>query len=81
MRGCTRGCRFCSAGIYYRPVRERSPGEIYLQIRDGVESTGWRDVGLLSLSTADYTCLSGLLEAATELKEKYHISIALPSTG
>ncbi|NLP01658.1 MAG: TIGR03960 family B12-binding radical SAM protein [Fibrobacter sp.] len=80
MRGCTRGCRFCSAGIYYRPVRERSPGEIYLQIRDGVESTGWRDVGLLSLSTADYTCLSGLLEAATELKEKYHISIALPST-
>lgn len=80
MRGCTRGCRFCSAGNFYRPVRERNPGEIYEQIRSGIESTGFRDVGLLSLSTADYSCLSDLLEACLDLKEKYHVSLALPST-
>jgi radical SAM family uncharacterized protein/radical SAM-linked protein len=80
MRGCTRGCRFCSAGMYYRPVRERSPREIYNQIKSGIEATGWRDVGLLSLSTADYGCLTGLLEAASDLKKLYRASLGLPST-
>ena len=80
MRGCTRGCRFCAAGYYYRPVRERNSGEIHSQIRRGVEATGWRDVGLLSLSTADYSCLSGLLEAVYDLKRRFKVSMALPST-
>lgn len=80
MRGCTRGCRFCSAGIYYRPVRERSPEAVYNNIKQGIESTGWRDVGLLSLSTADYSALSALLHAAQTLKQSHHISCALPST-
>ena len=57
MRGCTRGCRFCAAGTYYRPVRERDPSAIYAEIEKGIVSTGWREVGLLSLSTADYSGL------------------------
>ncbi|HEX3020083.1 MAG TPA: TIGR03960 family B12-binding radical SAM protein [Chitinispirillaceae bacterium] len=80
MRGCSRGCRFCSAGINYRPVRERAALDIINQIRSGIDATGWRDVGLLSLSTADYSCFSSLLEAAREIKKKKHISLGLPST-
>lgn len=80
MRGCTRGCRFCSAGMYYRPLRERDPQDICNQIRKGVESTGLKDVGLLSLSTADYSCLKDLLELGQVIKSKQHISITLPST-
>lgn len=80
MRGCTRGCRFCSAGIYYRPVRERNYLEIYNQICKGIDVTGWRDIGLLSLSTADYSCISSLLSCIGDLKKDYHVSIGLPST-
>lgn len=80
MRGCTRGCRFCSAGMYYRPLRERNPQDICNQIEKGIESTGFKDVGLLSLSTADYSCITDLLELAKMFKSKKHISIALPST-
>jgi radical SAM-linked protein len=80
MRGCTRGCRFCSAGYYYRPVRERKPEQIHDQIRCGIGATGLREVGLLSLSTADYSCLSGLLNSARELKDRFHLSLGLPST-
>ncbi len=80
MRGCTRGCRFCSAGINYRPVRERTAVDIMEQIRCGIDSTGWRDVGLLSLSTADYSCISTLLGAAREIKQQSHVSLGLPST-
>ncbi len=80
MRGCTRGCRFCSAGINYRPVRERDADDIISQIQSGIDATGWRDVGLLSLSTADYSCLSPLLEAARKIKYHKHISLGLPST-
>jgi radical SAM family uncharacterized protein/radical SAM-linked protein len=80
MRGCTRSCRFCSAGTYYRPVREREAENVFTTIKTGVSETGFKDVGLLSLSTADYSCLSGLLELASEIKEMYHISLSLPST-
>jgi radical SAM family uncharacterized protein/radical SAM-linked protein len=80
MRGCTRGCRFCSAGMNYRPVRERQSEEIYSTIKTGVENTGWREIGLLSLSTADYTCLTNLLDASANLKDNYHIQLSLPST-
>jgi radical SAM family uncharacterized protein/radical SAM-linked protein len=80
MRGCTRGCRFCAAGMYYRPVRERDPGDIYREMERGIAATGWRDVGLLSLSTADYSCLGPLLASAGALKERYRVAISLPST-
>jgi radical SAM family uncharacterized protein/radical SAM-linked protein len=80
MRGCTRGCRFCSAGINYRPVRERNIRDIKEQICCGIDSTGWRDVGLLSLSTADYSSFSRLLTELREIKHRKNISFGLPST-
>jgi radical SAM family uncharacterized protein/radical SAM-linked protein len=80
MRGCTRGCRFCAAGMYYRPVREKEPADLIREIEAGIAATGWRDIGLLSLSTADYSCLGGLLTAAASLREQYRVAFALPST-
>ena len=80
MRGCTRGCRFCSAGMYYRPVRERSSSAVRRQIESGIASTGWNEVGLLSLSTADYSSLPDLLTELFRVKQQYPISCSLPST-
>ncbi|MCL2218784.1 MAG: TIGR03960 family B12-binding radical SAM protein [Chitinispirillia bacterium] len=80
MRGCTRGCRFCSAGMYYRPVREKDMPQIRRQIEDGVRCTGWRDVGLLSLSTADYSCVTDLLTSMRDIKKECHLRMSLPST-
>ncbi|MBD3392647.1 MAG: TIGR03960 family B12-binding radical SAM protein [Chitinivibrionales bacterium] len=80
MRGCTRGCRFCSAGTYYRPVRERTVDSIAAQMEAGAGATGWRDIGLLSLSTADYSGLDDLLAASERLRSERHLNISLPST-
>jgi radical SAM family uncharacterized protein/radical SAM-linked protein len=80
MRGCTHGCRFCSAGTYYRPVRQRKPRVLLEEIEGGIVATGWRDIGLLSLSTADYSYLTALLRSAVSLKDHYRVSLALPST-
>lgn len=80
MRGCTRGCRFCAAGTYYRPVRERDPDAIVESIRNGVRETGWKEIGLLSLSTADYSCLSPLLTLASDVVAENRTSLSLPST-
>lgn len=80
MRGCTRGCRYCSAGMYYRPVRERQAGDLFMQIREGVKNTGLREIGLLSLSTADYSGLTPLLNTADQLRHESRLSISLPST-
>jgi radical SAM family uncharacterized protein/radical SAM-linked protein len=79
MRGCTRGCRFCSAGWYYRPVREREPKKIFEGCESALLSTGWQEVGLLSLSTADYSRLSELLDACLGMRKR-HIDVSLPST-
>ena len=80
MRGCTRGCRFCSAGMYYRPARERSLSDIYSQIRSSIGSTGWKDIGLLSLSTADYSNLTELFKSIGELVGEHHLEVSIPST-
>lgn len=80
MRGCTRGCRFCSAGSYYRPIRERNVSSITNQIKEGLESTGWEDVGLLSLSTADYSCFDKLIYEIRKLQKEFHVRVSLPST-
>jgi len=79
MRGCTRGCRFCAAGYYYRPIRERKVGDILKQIALSVKNTGWDEVGLLSLSTADYSQFAPLL---CELKNGDFdgVKIGIPST-
>jgi radical SAM superfamily enzyme YgiQ (UPF0313 family) len=79
MRGCTRGCRFCHAGMTYRPRRERTVGDIVRAVSDGLDATGWEEVSLLSLSTSDYSRLEELLERLAPELEKRHISLALPS--
>lgn len=80
MRGCTQGCRFCSAGIYYRPVRETSVKSIVKQIIGGSYCTGWKDVSLLSLSTADYSCFSDLITEIEKVRKEHFLKVSLPST-
>ena len=68
MRGCSRGCRFCLAGFFYRPVREREVEDIVSQLLQEVKEQGWEEAALLSLSSADYTCIKPLLiELCSEL--------------
>ncbi len=79
LRGCTRGCRFCQAGMLYRPVRERSMARILELTEKLLDSTGYEEVTLSSLSTGDYSCLPQL---AHELMERYsqrRVSLSLPS--
>ncbi len=79
MRGCTRGCRFCHAGMVTRPVRERSIEEIVNAIEEGVANTGFEEIGLLSLSSSDYTHILELVNAVKERFTGRHLSISLPS--
>ena len=78
-RGCTRGCRFCQAGMIYRPVRERSMDRL-LELADKlVSATGYDEISLMSLSSGDYSCLP---ELAHEMVTKYQsrrVKISLPS--
>ncbi|WP_040320208.1 TIGR03960 family B12-binding radical SAM protein [Aeromicrobium marinum] len=79
-RGCTRGCRFCQAGMITRPVRERSLQSIGQMIDNGLAASGFDEVGLLSLSSADH---SEIGEMATQLADRYegtNTSMSLPST-
>ena len=79
-RGCSRGCRFCNAGMVYRPVRERKPEQLRQLARQLVDNTGYDEISLFSLSTADYSCLDPLLDGM--LKEDFkdeRVSVSLPS--
>jgi radical SAM family uncharacterized protein len=78
-RGCTRGCRFCHAGMINRPVRERPIGEIIQAIDDALRHTGYEEVGLLSLSSSDYTNITGLVNAVSTHFTGKHLSVSLPS--
>jgi radical SAM family uncharacterized protein/radical SAM-linked protein len=62
-RGCTEGCRFCQAGIIYRPARERTPESVISTLIDGVDQTGFEEASLTALSTADYSCIAPLARA------------------
>ena len=78
-RGCTRGCRFCQAGMIYRPVRERSMERLLELAQKLVDSTGYEEISLSSLSSGDYSCLP---ELATELMRRFaerRVSVTLPS--
>jgi len=79
MRGCGRGCRFCSAGWIYRPVRERSVEDICNEVLLLSVRTGYEEIGLLSLSTSDYSNLRPLLARLNSLVENEVISISVPS--
>jgi radical SAM family uncharacterized protein len=79
MRGCTRGCRFCHAGMTYRPVRERSARNICGLIEEGLANTGYDGVTLASLSSTDYSEIESLVSALTRQLSERRISISLPS--
>jgi len=79
LRGCTRGCRFCQAGIFYRPVRERSTGVIEQQVAELITHTGYDEVSLTSLSTADYSGLKPLVRHLMEEHGSRGVGISLPS--
>jgi len=78
-RGCTRGCRFCHAGMVTRPVRERPVEEILQAIDAMVRETGFEEVALLSLSSSDYSHISELVRAIGDKYSGKHLSISLPS--
>ncbi|MDX1775293.1 MAG: B12-binding domain-containing radical SAM protein, partial [Desulfobulbales bacterium] len=78
-RGCTRGCRFCQAGIIYRPVRERSAQRVVELAEEGMAAGGFDELALLSLSTGDYSCLSPVLERLMDRFVKEYVSVSLPS--
>jgi len=79
MRGCTRGCRFCHAGMVNRPIRERSVDDILTSLRLGLDQTGYEEVSLLSLSSSDYTKIIPLIEGLRALLVERQVNISLPS--
>jgi radical SAM family uncharacterized protein len=79
MRGCTQGCRFCQAGYWYRPVREHDPKVVLDRMERQVEETGFEEVGLLSLSSADYSQIEPLVYNLSERLADRRVSVSLPS--
>jgi radical SAM family uncharacterized protein len=79
-RGCTRGCRFCQAGMITRPVRERSIGTIGDMVENGIRKSGFEEVGLLSLSSADHTEIGDIATGLADRYEGSNVSLSLPST-
>jgi len=79
-RGCTRGCRFCQAGMITRPVRERSITTIGSMVADGVKASGFDEVGLLSLSSADHSEINEIAVDLADCYEGTNVGLSLPST-
>lgn len=78
-RGCTRGCRFCHAGMVTRPVRERPVGEILKGIQNALQKTGFEEIALLSLSSSDYTNIVDLVDQIGQHASQHRLTISLPS--
>lgn len=78
-RGCSRGCRFCQAGMIYRPVRERDPESLLRISEESVGATGYQDLSLLSLSTGDYGPLATLIERLMQRHACDRVAVSLPS--
>ncbi|MBU6348404.1 MAG: TIGR03960 family B12-binding radical SAM protein, partial [Actinomycetales bacterium] len=79
-RGCTRGCRFCQAGMITRPVRERSKMTIADMVQNGLEKTGYEEIGLLSLSSADHSEIADIAKGLADRYEDSQTALSLPST-
>jgi radical SAM family uncharacterized protein len=79
-RGCTRGCRFCQAGMITRPVRERSITGVGEMVERGLQATGFEEVGLLSLSSADHSEIAPMTKGLADRYEGTQTSLSLPST-
>lgn len=78
-RGCIRGCRFCQAGMIYRPVREKSPKRLLELAEKLIDNTGYEEISMSSLSTSDYTGLAELTEGLLNLTVDKKINLSLPS--
>jgi radical SAM family uncharacterized protein/radical SAM-linked protein len=78
-RGCTRGCRFCQAGMIYRPVRERHPESVVEHAETALRLTGFDELSLLSLSSGDYSCIGPLLKMLMDRQQRDKIAVSLPS--
>ncbi len=78
-RGCDRGCRFCQAGMVYRPVRERSLNNLLELSKKILKNTGYEDISLISLSTSDYSNIESLINGLLPYCQENFISISLPS--
>ena len=78
-RGCTEGCRFCQAGMIYRPVRERDPEQVISTLVSAVEKGGYDEASLTSLSTADYSCISPLVKGVMEKLRPEKVSLGISS--
>jgi radical SAM family uncharacterized protein/radical SAM-linked protein len=79
MRGCTRGCRFCQAGMIHRPLRERSVSSICHQVSESLDNTGYEEISLVSLSTSDYCDLNTLLDELEAITQPRQVSLSFPS--
>ena len=79
MRGCTRGCRFCHAGMVNRPIRERPVDEVITAIEESLANTGYEEIALLSLSSSDYSKILELVEKVSERFNSQHLKTSLPS--
>lgn len=80
LRGCTRGCRFCHAGMVYRPIRERSKDEIAESVHQLIENTGYEEISLLSLSTLDHSQIGEITDSIMPELQKNKISLSVPSS-
>ena len=78
-RGCSRGCRFCQAGMVNRPVRERPVSQAAKSITNILESTGWDEAGLLSLASCDYSGIEALIDTLSDKLSAHHAKLSLPS--
>ena len=78
-RGCIRGCRFCQAGMIYRPIREKMPETLCKQAKCLYENTGYDEISLISLSTSDYSRLRELTDSLLSWTDDAHVSLSLPS--
>ncbi len=79
MRGCTEGCRYCNAGMIYRPTRERNEDEIVQYTKEALKRTGYEEVSFLSLSISDYSSLNSLMKKEREAFEGQKINFSFPS--
>ena len=79
LRGCARGCRFCQAGMTYRPVRERSADQVVAAVTRGLSEMGYDEVSLTSLSTTDHSCCAQILTRLNRRLEDTGISVSIPS--